>query len=132
MRFRLTQFFDSNSTPTPLLCFKNWLLLRMWLLIKQNLTTPALLLLFNSCITIYVDCEFTSKCKKHSAKITPAPGLLLLLLRLLSNQKYPLLVLLRLMLKNANSCRSRLLYSGSCTPEMSGLCFLDFESDSIN
>jgi len=33
-----------------------------------------------------------------------------------SNQKYSLLVLLRLLLKNANSCRSRLRYSGSCTP----------------
>jgi len=27
------------STPTPLLCFKNWLLL--WLLITEHLSTPA-------------------------------------------------------------------------------------------
>jgi len=32
-----------------------------------------------------------------------------------SNEKYPLLVLLRLLLKNTNSCQNRLLYSGSCT-----------------
>jgi len=32
------------------------------------------------------------------------------------NPKYPLLVLLLLLLKNTNSCRSRLLFSGSCTP----------------
>jgi len=31
-----------------------------------------------------------------------------------SNQKYPLLVLLRFLLKIANSFRSRLMYSGSC------------------
>jgi len=30
-------------TPSPLLCFKNWLLLLVWLLITQNLFTP------NSC-----------------------------------------------------------------------------------
>jgi len=34
-----------------------------------------------------------------------------------SNRKYPLLVLLDpFLLKNTNSCRSRFLYSGSCTP----------------
>jgi len=32
-----------------------------------------------------------------------------------SNRKYPLQLLLRLLLKNANSSRSRLLYSGPCT-----------------
>jgi len=32
-------------------------------------------------------------------------------------QKYPLLILLRFLLKNANFFGSRLLYSGSCTPK---------------
>jgi len=39
-----------------------------------------------------------------------------LLLLLFSNQKYRLLVLFRLLMKNADSCRSRLMYSRSCTP----------------
>jgi len=40
-----------------------------------------------------------------------------------SIQNYPLLVLLRILLKNANFCRSPLLYSGSCTPLVSSLRF---------
>jgi len=40
----------------------------------------------------------------------------LLKIRSCSKQKYPLLVLLQLLLENSNSYRSRLWYSGSCTP----------------
>jgi len=51
-----------------------------------------------------------------------------------SNRKYPHLVLLRLLLKNANSCQSRLLYSGSYfsgskgffESEMGGIRKIDF------
>jgi len=109
------------STPTPTCVSKldscswcdSWLNKIYWLL-----------LLFNSCVTIFVDCEYVFKCLKHSAKNHSCSSSC-------SNQKYPLLVLLRLLPKNANSCRSRLLYSGSCTPLLP-TDFLEIFNGNIN
>jgi len=60
-------------------------------LIKQNLSTPAPVLQFMKTANMYSNLKHSSE--NHS--------------RSCSNQKYPLLVLLRILLKNANSCRSR-------------------------
>jgi len=73
-----------------------------------------LLLLFNSCHKLRRMQIVNANLKNTTIKITPAPV----------QSKNPLLVLLRILLKNANSCWSRLLYSDSCTPEMGGVSYI--------
>jgi len=77
-------------------------------LIKQNLSIPAPV---NSCVTIPVDCEYVFKSLKHSAKNHSCSGSC-------SNQKYPILVLLRLLLK-----KPTLAGVDSCTPDPTHLWY---------
>jgi len=102
------------STPTSLLSILNCYLLLKWLLITRNLSTPA---------PVWLLSQFTSSVNNHEGIKTTVLKKSLLL-RLLSNEKYPLLVLLRLLLKNTNSCQSRLLYSASCTPLNQSRCHI--------
>jgi len=58
------------STPTLFLCFKNWLLLLVWFLIVQNLSTPASV---NSCRKLR-RVQIDNISKTPWIKIIPAPG----------------------------------------------------------
>jgi len=98
------------STTTPLMYFKTWL--------PAPCITPDYKKINNSCscltpVTNRVECEQTLISQKHYDKKS-----LLVLPRFLYQTKISIPGLLQFLLKNVNSYRSRLLYSGSCTPLM--------------